>query len=391
MNQLTEKALKTVRKPGFYRADTTLYLKVRKSGSRYWIQRLMIKKKRVDIGLGGYPVVDIIEAKEKALTNRRKVFEGGDPRKTKERTKLPTFREAADKTIKANEGRWRSNDTPDRWRRTMKVHVFPVIGDMKVDQITQVDVLKILTPIWTEKPALARKVRQYVRCVFEWATGHGHIIYNPAGEMIKGALPRQPVVKAHFLALSHREVPAALDAIVACDANLPAKLCLQFVILTACRGIEARGATWAEINRDTHIWTIPASRMKAGKEHDVPLSDAALAVLDEAEKLADDTQRVFPSVRGKELAEVMLMNVLKLAGLKDKGTVHGFRSSFRSWCADTGEDRELAEMALAHSIGDAAERTYKRTSMLARRAALMKKWAAYLTRQPAEIVQFARA
>ena len=391
MQQVHEKSLKTVRKPGFYRADTTLYLKIRENGGRSWVQRLTINGKRKDIGLGGYPLVDVIQAKEKALANRRKVYEGGDPTVDKRRAKVPTFRDAANETLKANEGRWRSKDTAKQWQRLLNKYVHEAIGDKRVDQVTREYVLRILEPIWTKKPSMARKVRQHLRVVFERAQGHGYIDHNPAGDMVDGVLRKQPSVKAHMRAMSHRDVPAALDAIVACDINLPSKLCLQFIILTACRGIEARGATWAEIDKEARLWTIPANRMKAGKEHDVPLSDAAIDILKQAEKLRDGTQRVFPSVKGKELAEATLLNVLKRAGLKDKGTVHGFRSSFRSWCAATGEDRELAEMALAHSIGDATERSYKRTSMLTRRADLMNKWAAYLTGPPANLYALPQA
>ena len=207
---------------------------------------------------------------------------------------------------------------------------------------------------------------------------HGWIETNPAGEAIDGALPAQPSVKSHLRALPYRELPAALDTIESSSTSPIVKLALRFLILTAGRSGEVRGATWTEFHQD--VWTIPGARMKAGTEHRVPLSDPALAVLEQALAYRDDSARVFPSPvrRGCKFSDMTLTRVLRNTGLAERAMVHGFRSSFRDWCADSGEPREVAEAALAHAVGG-VEGAYFRSDLFARRRGLMDSWAAYLT------------
>ena len=226
--------------------------------------------------------------------------------------------------------------TARNWQQCSAKHVLPVIGEMRVDRIGREDVLRILTPIWTTTPDIARKQRNRIKAVLAWCQAHGLIEHNVAGEMINGALPTMLAVKAHYRALPYKEVSAALETIDASNASLAARLCLRFLVLTATRSGEARGALWSEIDFEATEWRIPASRMKAGAEHRIPLSGAALAVLEQAQVLRDGSDLIFPSSTkpGTPLSDMTLTKVLRTTGLAEKATVHGFRSSFRDWAGE---------------------------------------------------------
>ena len=197
MGRLTVAMVRSLTKPGRYGDGGTLFLNIASGGSKSWIQRIAIAGKRHDIGLGGFPLVTLREAREQAFENRRLVRRGGDPLAAKRRTTAPTFREAAERTFEANRGRWRNNKTTSDWLQGMAKRVLPVLGDMRVDRIGREDVLRILTPIWTTRPEIARKLRSRIRAVLAWAQAHGHVEHNVAGEAIDGALPTMPAVKAH--------------------------------------------------------------------------------------------------------------------------------------------------------------------------------------------------
>ena len=237
-----------------------------------------------------------------------------------------------------------------------------------------------MTPIWATKPETARRVRRCIRATMDWAIGHGLIETNWAGEAISGALARMPAVKAHLRALPYQDVAAALDTVEASRAGLAAKLALRLVVLTAARSGEVRLARWDEIDLTARTWTVPAERMKAGREHRIPLSDAAVSVLKQAQTLDDGSGLVFPSPvrRGNPLSDMSLTKLLRDNGLADRATVHGFRSSFRDWCAETGKAREIAEAALAHTVGG-VEAAYFRSDLFERRRRLMDSWAAFVT------------
>ena len=386
---LTSTAAKHIKAPGFYRADVSLYLKVTQAGGKFWIQRLVINGKRKDIGLGGYPVVNLDDAKAEALENRQRLREGIDPLAEKNKAKTPTFREAAEKTFQAYKTRWRSEKTVANWTRGMDRYAFPVIGDMRVDQVGREQVLRILNGIWKDKPEAARKLRQRIRTVFSWCHAHGFIEHNPAGEMIDGGLQRMPAVKSNFRALPYKEVAGALETVEATDASFAVKLCFRFLVLTAARSGEARGATWAEIDSSEKEWRIPANRMKSHNEHRVPLSDAALVVLEQAMALRDESDLVFPSPQkpGTQLSDMTLTKILRTTGLADKATIHGFRASLKSWAMDTGKPREVCELALAHKI-PGVEGDYFRSDLYERRKLLMTQWADYLTGTDANIKRF---
>ena len=388
--KLTAIEAKSIKTPGFYRAGETLYLNVAPGGSKSWIQRLMIRGKRRNMGLGGYPLVSLAEARDKAFQNRKLARSGGDPLAKKRKARLPTFEQAADKTFEANRARWRSDKTARNWAQGMEKHVLPAIGDLRVDRIGREDVLRILTPIWTTKPEVARKQRNRIRAVLSWCQAHGFIEHNVAGEMIDGALPAMPAVKEHFRALPYQEVSAALETVEVSGASLAAKLCFRFLVLTATRSGEARGAAWSEIDLKAKEWRISASRMKAGAEHRVPLPDAALAVLEQAQILQDGSDLIFPSSvkRATSLSDMALTKVLRTTGLAARTTIHGFRSSFRDWAGEyTNTAHAVMELSMAHKVGTAVEQAYARSDLLAKRRRLMEQWAAYITGSDADVVQ----
>ena len=388
--ELTAAEIKSVKREGIYRAGPTLYLRIAPGGSKSWVQRLTIDRKRHDIGLGGYPQVSLAQARKLALHNRELAWAGGDPLALKRKSKLPTFEQAAEKAFEANRGRWRSEVTAKHWERGMKKHVLPLIGKLRVDQIGREEVLSILTPIWTTKPEIARKQRNRIRAVLSWCQAHGFIEHNVAGEMIDGALPAMPAVKEHFRALPYTEVPAALETVEASAASLAAKLCFRFLVLTAARNGEARGATWSEIDVEKREWRIPADRMKTGTEHRVPLSGEALAVLEQAKLLRDGSDLIFPSSvkRGTPLSNMAMTKILRDNGLAARTTAHGFRSSFRDWAGEcTNTAHAVMELSLAHKVGSAVEQAYARSDLLAKRRRLMEQWATYITGSDAEVVQ----
>ena len=387
---LTAAKAKALSESGMHNDGRGLYLRIAKGGSKGWILRIVIDGRRRDIGLGGYSAVSLAKARQLADAHRLAVAEGRDPLAEKRRAKMPTFAEAAERVHALNLGRWRNGKHTAQWINTLRTYAFPTIGKMPLDRIERRDVLGILTPIWAAKPETARRVRQRIRAVLKWGQAHGYVGGNVAGEAIDGALPPMPRVKAHFRALPYAEVPAALETIDGSSAGLAAKLCLRFLILTAVRSGEARGASWSEIDPDAREWRIPAERMKGKAEHRVPLSDAGQAVLREAAALRDDSGLIFPSPRkqGSPLSDMALTKVLRDCGLADRATAHGFRSAFRDWAAErTNAPHAVMERALAHAVADAVEAAYARSDLLERRRALMDQWAAYLSGDGAKVLR----
>ena len=386
MGKLNLGKIKSLSLPGLYGDGGTLYLAVAPGGSKSWVQRITINGKRRDIGLGGWPVVTLAKARDKALDNRRVVRDGGDPLAEKRKAKAPTFRRAAGATFEATAPRLRSEKNAKLWIAQLERHAFKKIGDMPVDKIGCEDVLRVLTPIWTSKPEAARKVRQRIRATLAWAEAHGFVDRNVAGDAISGALPAMPAAKQNLRAMPYGEIAAALGTIDASSSS--AKLALRFTILTAARNGEVRGASWSEIDMDTAVWTIPGGRMKGGREHRVPLSDAALAVLEQARPLSGGEGLIFPSPTkpGHAMSDMTLTKILRTTGLAERATVHGFRSSFRDWCADTGKPREIAEAALAHSVGG-VEDAYFRSDLFDRRRVLMQAWADFVAGTGADVVR----
>ena len=339
-------------------------------------QRLRINGKPLNVGLGSYPIVSLAEVRALALENAKAVRRGDDPRRPKVR--IPTFEAALETVLELHAPNWREGGkTAKLWQARLRDYAMPKLGRKTVDVVTTADVLAVLTPIWNEKRDTARRVRQHIGAIMKWAVAQGYREDNPAGEAIGAALPKSGGKAEHSKALPHDEVGAALDVIRASNAWPATRLAFEFLTLTAARSGEARLATWAEIDRDAATWTVPAERMKAGIEHRVPLSDAALDVLSRAQEYRDGSGLVFPSPRGRALSD---STISKLVRENEIACVpHGMRSSFRDWCAETGVPREVAESSLAHVVKDSTEAAYFRSDLLERRREVMLAWAEHLT------------
>ena len=392
MTRLTAVKVKNLKLPGRYGDGDGLYLNVAPGGSKSWIQRITVEGKRRDLGLGGYPGVSLAEARSLASDNKRAIREGRDlasarkPNRAVEKAVptpapgIPTFREAAAIVHDLNGARWGNAKTRNNWWQRAERYVFPAIGDMPIDHIGRTEVLEILTPVWTTKPETARRVRLIIRTVMAWGLAYGHITVNPAGEVIDAALPSMPRVKEHFRSLPYPEVGAAIGTVEASTSFPATKLAFKFLVLTAARSGEVRGATWEEIDHGNALWTIPASRMKSRREHRVPLSTGAVAVLREAQELpTNDSPYVFPNdLRpNRPLSENALSYMLRRVGVP--AVVHGFRSSFRDWAAEnTDASFAVMELALAHGVGSSVVQSYARSDLLERRRVLMQQWADYL-------------
>ena len=375
MERMTTRRLDSLRKPGRYRADQTLYLIVEPGGSKHWVQRVVVNGRRRDLGLGSYPLTSLSEARERAWQNRQLARRGEDP--MPRATRVPTFQQAAAKVDAASQ--WRGDRTREHRRRALETHAGHLM-DHRLDQIGREDVLKILTPIWATKAATAIRLRGWIRAVFSWGQAHGHVEHNIAGEMIAGALPKAATpVKSHHKALAYERVGATLEAVDASGVSQVVKLCLRFVALTACRTSEARLAVWDEVDLGARVWRIPAERTKTGAEHRVPLSGAAVSVLEAVRPHRGSSGLVFPSSRNRALSHATLLKAWQAATGTDT-TVHGLRSSFRTWAAEkTNVTRDIAEVALAHRVGSDVERSYARSDLFEKRRALMDRWAQYVT------------
>ena len=384
MAKLTAAKVRALTEPGRYGDGGGLYLSIR-GASKTWTQRVMIDGRRRELGLGPWPAISLAAARQQALDNKGQVVAGRDPLADKRRPKVPTFGEAAAAVLELNRPRWKSAKHATNWQQMMERHAIPKLGNIPIDRIDRVDVLDVLQPIWTTLPETARRIRQRLRAIFGWSMAHGHRADNPAGEVIDAALPAQPPVKQHFRALPYEEVGDALATVEGSTAGPAAKQCFRFLVLTAARSGEARGATWDEIDVEAATWTIGPDRMKAARAHRVPLSAQALDVLRQARELADDSGLVFPSnLRpGRELSDMTLIKILRDRGLAERATVHGFRSSFRDWTLEqTDTPWAVAEAALAHTLGNSTEQAYARSDLFQRRRALMETWADYV--QPDE-------
>ena len=341
--------------------------------TKTWRQRIRVDGRLTSIGLGPYPEVTLDEARRKALDNSRALRHGDDPRGRG----VPTFAEAAKRTIELHRGGWKAGSPlAEQWAATFRLHAAPLL-DKPVDRIESADVLGCLAPIWTSKPAASRKARNRISAVFRWCIGQNHRSDNPVDRAVL-ALPRaNGNAPNHYRALAHQEVAAALAAIRRVRYIHPsAVLCVEMIVLTAVRAGEARGARWDEISIEARRWTIPASRMKAGREFCVPLSTGALGVLGRARALSADSSLVFPSRTGGPLPRNAPGRVLARAGTAS--TVHGFRSSARSWMAESGVPAEIAEACLAHVPRSKVVQAYQRSDLLERRAEVLQAWSDYV-------------
>ena len=387
---LTARFVATVTQPGRYgdgRGGHGLRLVVTPTGARCWIQRLVIRGKRCQLGLGGYPLVTLAEARNKAFENHKLARAGGDLLALKRRANVPTFAEAAARVHEIHAPGWRNPKHAAQWIATLRDYAFPQIGDRPVSDVTTQDVMAVLLPIWHSRAETARRVRQRIGTVMKWAIAEGHRLDNPAGEILTAALPRNNGNGGprHHRALPYGEVAGALAAVRASGAGMSTRLAFEFLTLTAARSGEVRLATWGEIDLESATWTVPASKMKGGIEHRIPLPDRALAVLDEARVLRDVTGLVFPGTRHRPLSDMTLSKLLRDLGIP--AVPHGMRSSFRDWAGEcTSFPREVCEMALAHVNPNKVEAAYARSSLFEKRRELMNAWARFLNPAPADVL-----
>ena len=382
--QLSAAFVKTVKQPGRFgdgRGGRGLSLLVKETVStdrlsRTWSQRLRINGKPVNIGLGSYPVVTLAEAREQALENARAVRQGKDPRGGG----IPDFQTAAEKVIEIHSVRWKKGGKSEReWHNTLASYVYPKIGAKRIDQVTSADVLAVLTPVWGVKTDTANRVRRRISVVMRWAIAQGYRGDDPAGEAVIAALPKPGSNREHHKALHYSKVGEALRTLRDSDARRGHVAALEFLALTATRSAEVCKATWDEIDWEERLWSIDGERTKTGRPLRVPLSSRAMEVLEEAKSKARGSvprrSLLFPSMTGAAIANGLLPKAMKAAGID--AVPHGFRSSFRDWCGETGVPREVAELALGHAVGG-VEGAYARSDLLDRRRPVMENWGRYL-------------
>lgn len=392
MPKLTAKFVHEAAKPGRYHdGDAGLFLTIKPSGAKSYIQRLVIQGRRRDIGLGSTKWVTLTEARRAARANRDVARLGGDP--LAEKTKpVPTFAAAVETVIALHAGAWVDNRSEVQWRASLRDYAMPRLGAKLVSEVTTADVLAVLTPIWSTKYETAKRVRNRIGAVMKWAIAEGHRQDNPAGDALGAVLPRVKRIVQHHTALPYAEVAAALDRVRQSDAFPGTKAAFEFLVLTAARTGEIRGATWDEIDREAAVWTIPAGRMKMKREHRVPLSAAALRVLDDAAQRPDGSGLVFSSSRAGDRGVSRRTLGALLTNLAIDSTVHGFRTSFRVWASEqTNAPHAVMELSLAHNVGSAVERAYARSDLLDKRRGLMEQWAQYLAGAGANVIPLRRA
>lgn len=376
-------------KPGAYADGDGLYLKIGTTGAASWQYRYQLNGKRRMMGLGACSAVTLAEAREKAADARKQVKQGIDPlevkeaEQTAEKAKATTFRELAAEYIADHRAGWRNVKHGQQWENTLAQYAFPKIGDKPIAEISTEDVLGILKKLWTEKPETASRLRNRIELVIDAGRAKGlSAAANPAawrGHLDKLLPKRTKASRGHHAAMDYRELPAFYKRLTE-DRDSLSSVALQITILTACRTSEVLLADWSEFDLDNKLWIIPGERMKAGRPHRVPLSDEVLKLLQGIK----GEGYVFPGAReGRPLSNMAMTMVLRRLGHPDL-TVHGFRSTFRDWCAEeTHYPNIVAEQALAHTVGNAVEAAYRRGDLLDKRRALMADWATYCTTKKA--------
>ena len=380
INRLTAQGAKNITKPGRHADGGNLYLNVTATGARSWVFLYRYGGKQREKGLGSATPgqVSLAKAREKAVAARQALAEGRDPLAILEPSKIPTFGEAADEYVEVKQPEWRNDKHAAQWRMTLQKYAAP-LRPLPVDAITTEHVLACLKPIWTKRPETASRVRGRIESVLSGQIAKGNrAARNPAawrGHLDQLLPKRQMLSRGHHAAMPIDDVPGFIERLSAVP-GVSAR-CLEFAILTAARTGEAIGATWCEIDFERRLWIVPAHRMKAQREHRVPLSDRALAILSEL-AAARQGEFVFPSDRSlKPLSNMALSMVLRRMGIMD-ATTHGFRSAFRDWSAErTSFPHELSEMALAHAIENKTEKAYRRGDLLEKRRQLMTAWARF--------------
>jgi integrase len=395
--KLTSRFCRTVTKPGLYSDGGDLYLKVGPSGAKSWVFRYQINGRTRDMGLGPYHTIGLAEARRKALECRQLRHNGLDPMVERDKSRpqwqaaIPTFRWCAEQYIADHQAGWRNPKHGRDWENSLATYAYPLIGKLPVDAIDLAAVLRVIQPHWESKTVTMDRVRSRIELTLAWATIRGYRQGdNPAKWQghLETLLPRKSRIAkvAHMAALPYAEAPGFVARLRAKE-GVTARA-LELLILTCTRSNEVLGARWSEIDLPARLWVIPAERMKKGdREHRVPLSAAAVAVL-EAMQAVRTGDFVFPGSRaGGRLHERVMLDLVGRM-LPDRGiTVHGFRSAFSDWCAEqTGFSSEVRELALAHAVGDKVIEAYRRGDMFDKRRRLAEAWAKFLSGTSGEVV-----
>lgn len=370
-------------KQGRHQDGDGLMLYVQASGAKSWVVRLQGQGRRRDYGLGSLKDVTLAEARERATEYRKLVRAGADPIELKQRrlaesVQFPTFELAARKAFEEQKKGWRNKKHRAQWLKSLETFVFPKFGATRIDMVNASIVREALLPIWLEKPETARRVKQRICAVLDWAYSNDFRDSEAPVRAINKGLPKQPRRDRHFAAMPYEHLPELMKGLAA--GKGVGSLALRFLILSAARSGEVRGARWSEIDFKKKVWTVPAERMKARREHNVPLPAYSLEILKTAKMLPriGDADLIFPGLLGKPLSDMTLAKALSSAGVRN-ATVHGMRSSFRDWAAEkTSFSGDVAEAALAHTIKNQVEAAYRRTNFLDKRRTLMHAWGVFL-------------
>lgn len=401
LNRLTPLEVKRASEPGYYNDGLGLYLVIDRKGPgcKSWTLRYKIDGRSREMGLGSASVFTLAEARERALAARKMIADGVDPidhrRKQRLTRKLAaasvrSFEECTRALHESKRSEWRSPKAAAQWLTTMETHVFPMLGLMNVADVTTEHVVRALSPTWTSMPVTAARLRQRIEQTLDYARVHGHRTgENPArwAGHLSALLPSPAKLQRqnleHFPALPYAKIGAFMHDLREREGT--AERALEFLILTCVRSGDVCGAVWGEIDVEAKLWTIPAARIKAAREHHVPLSDDAMKLL-EAMPRGADHEPVFTAPRGGRLYDVALTKVLRRMGIPAEiASVHGMRSTARDWAGEmTAHPREVIEHALAHKLGDATEAAYARGTLLRKRAVLMADWARYCATVPGE-------
>lgn len=381
---LSAVAVRNQKKPGRYADGKGLYLVVDPSGAKRWMLRMVVSGRRRDIGLGSESKLSLADARKEAQRLREQAHAGLDPVAERKKAKqgVPTFEKAANTVHADHSPAWRNVKHRAQWINTLKEYAFPVIGAKQVNAIETADVLRVLSPIWLAKPETARRVRQRIGTVLDWAKAAGYRVgENPVDGVSKG-LPKHADSKQHHAALPYTKVPAFIETLRAADATNATKRAFEFLVLSASRVGEVVAMKKAELDLEEAVWTCPAERMKAKKAHRVPLTPRMVELLKQS--IAEsDSDYVFAGLKAKSHLSTMAFLML-LRRLKVDATAHGFRSAFRMWAAEmTSHPREIAELALAHVNKDRVEAAYQRSDLFLKRRQLMEEWTEFVTTPPA--------
>lgn len=388
IEKLTQEDVATLTKPGFHGDGLGLYLQVSVWGTKSWVLRYTRHQKAHTMGLGPAHTISLLEARKRARKARQQLLDGVDPIQAKrqavqdakaKQARMMTFEQCAKAYISAHKAGWKNAKHADQWTNTLETYAYPIIGKVDVAAVDTTMVLKVLEPVWSEKNETASRVRGRMESILDWATvrkhRHGD---NPArwrGHLDK-LLPKPTKVQKveHHAALPYKRMGEFMDELHKRQGMTA--LALEFVILTACRTSEVINAPWTEIDLEASVWTIPPERMKAEKEHRVPLSIRAVEILNELKTLGG--KYVFPGPKpDKPMSNMAMLQLLKRMG-RDDLTVHGFRSTFRDWAAEqTAYPAEVAEMALAHTVGNKVEAAYRRGDLFMKRVRIMQDWGRY--------------